>query len=569
MMKTFRYLKGSVRLMSFGFLIKVIGTLMDLVIPLILAYIIDEVTEVNKIIVLGLVMIGCSIIAMLFNVIANYFASLTARRFTRKMRHDLFVKINSLSMSQIDNLTTSSVMSRMSTDTYNIHQMVMIMQRMGVRAPILLIGGIVMTYFLDPTLTLILLATLPLITFVIMFFTFKGFPLFSKVQLRIDDMVRTMRENITGVRVIKALSKKDYEEERFEKVNKNVFDSDLKASKNMAKINPLINLFLNIGLVAVIFVGAFRVDSGIIKAGVIISFTTYFTIILNAMVSMTRIFMIYSKAFASSKRIEEIFNMETDLCVLDDVDQKEGSFIEFNDVSFAYLHQKNVLENINIKLQKGDSLGIIGATGSGKSTLINLLMRFYDCDGKIYIDGLNIKNYNLHELRKIYGVSFQNDAILNDTIKNNIVFGREYDEAWFKKVCEISCVNSFAAGNSDGYDKMITARGTNLSGGQKQRILIARSIYSKPKVLILDDATSALDYKTDSYIRRRIKEEFPDITLIYVSSRVSSIMNFTKIIVLDNGRIVEEGRHEDLINKESGIYKDIYTIQIGGVENEF
>ena len=569
MMKTFRYLKGSIRLMSFGFLIKVIGTLMDLVIPLILAYIIDEVTEVNKIIVLGLVMIGCSIIAMLFNVIANYFASLTARRFTRKMRHDLFVKINSLSMSQIDNLTTSSVMSRMSTDTYNIHQMVMIMQRMGVRAPILLIGGIVMTYFLDPTLTLILLATLPLITFVIMFFTFKGFPLFSKVQLRIDDMVRTMRENITGVRVIKALSKKDYEEERFEKVNKNVFDSDLKASKNMAKINPLINLFLNIGLVAVIFVGAFRVDSGIIKAGVIISFTTYFTIILNAMVSMTRIFMIYSKAFASSKRIEEIFNMETDLCVLDDVDQKEGSFIEFNDVSFAYLHQKNVLENINIKLQKGDSLGIIGATGSGKSTLINLLMRFYDCDGKIYIDGLNIKNYNLHELRKIYGVSFQNDAILNDTIKNNIVFGREYDEAWFKKVCEISCVNSFAAGNSDGYDKMITARGTNLSGGQKQRILIARSIYSKPKVLILDDATSALDYKTDSYIRRRIKEEFPDITLIYVSSRVSSIMNFTKIIVLDNGRIVEEGRHEDLINKESGIYKDIYTIQIGGVENEF
>ena len=569
MMKTFRYLKGSIRLMSFGFLIKVIGTLMDLVIPLILAYIIDEVTEVNKIIVYGLVMIGCSIIAMLFNVIANYFASLTARRFTRKMRHDLFVKINSLSMSQIDNLTTSSVMSRMSTDTYNIHQMVMIMQRMGVRAPILLIGGIVMTYFLDPTLTLILLATLPLITFVIMFFTFKGFPLFSKVQLRIDDMVRTMRENITGVRVIKALSKKDYEEERFEKVNKNVFDSDLKASKNMAKINPLINLFLNIGLVAVIFVGAFRVDSGIIKAGVIISFTTYFTIILNAMVSMTRIFMIYSKAFASSKRIEEIFNMETDLCVLDDVDQKEGSFIEFNDVSFAYLHQKNVLENINIKLEKGDSLGIIGATGSGKSTLINLLMRFYDCNGKIYIDGLNIKNYDLHELRKIYGVSFQNDAILNDTIKNNIVFGREYDEAWFKKVCEISCVNSFAAGNSDGYDKMITARGTNLSGGQKQRILIARSIYSKPKVLILDDATSALDYKTDSYIRRRIKEEFPDITLIYVSSRVSSIMNFTKIIVLDNGRIVEEGRHEDLINKESGIYKDIYTIQIGGVENEF
>ena len=283
MMKTFRYLKGSIRLMSFGFLIKVIGTLMDLVIPLILAYIIDEVTEVNKIIVLGLVMIGCSIIAMLFNVIANYFASLTARRFTRKMRHDLFVKINSLSMSQIDNLTTSSVMSRMSTDTYNIHQMVMIMQRMGVRAPILLIGGIVMTYFLDPTLTLILLTTLPLITFVIMFFTFKGFPLFSKVQLRIDDMVRTMRENITGVRVIKALSKKDYEEERFEKVNKNVFDSDLKASKNMAKINPLINLFLNIGLVAVIFVGAFRVNSEIIKGEVIISFTTYFTIFLNAM----------------------------------------------------------------------------------------------------------------------------------------------------------------------------------------------------------------------------------------------------------------------------------------------
>lgn len=550
--------------MGFGFFIKVIGTLMDLVIPLLLAYIIDEVTEVNKIIILGLVMIGCSVIAMLFNVIANYFASLTARRFTRKMRHDLFNKINTLSMKQVDELTASSIMSRMSTDTYNIHQMVMIMQRMGVRAPILLIGGIMMTFFLDKTLTLVLLCTLPLICIIIFVFTFKGFPLYSKVQLKIDDMVRTMRENITGTRVIKALSKQKYEEERFEKVNRNVMDSDLVASKNMAKINPLINLVLNIGLVLVIFIGAYRVNNGIIKAGVIISFTTYFTIILNAMISMTRIFMIYSKALASSKRIEEVFSLDEDLKVSNELDLKEGTYIEFDNVSFAYLNQKNVLENINFKLNKGDSLGIIGATGSGKSTLINLLMRFYDCEGKIYIDGKNIKNYELKDLRKFFGVSFQNDAILNDTIKNNIVFGRTFDEDHFNEVCEIACVNEFAFTSKDGYDSLISARGTNLSGGQKQRLLIARSLYGKPDILILDDATSALDYKTDSIIRNKIKERFPNITLIYVSSRVSSIATFSHIIVLDKGRIVEEGRHDDLINYEKGIYKDIYTIQMGG-----
>lgn len=554
--------------MTIGLFIKVIGTLMDLVIPLLLAYIIDEVTELKMIIILGLVMIGCSIIAMLFNVIANYLASFTARRFTRKMRHDLFCKINTLSMRQMDELTTSSVMSRMSTDTYNIHQMVMIMQRMGVRAPILLVGGTLMTFLLDKTLTLVLLGALPIICFIIAFFTIKGLPLYSKVQLKIDDMVRTMRENITGTRVIKALSKQNYEEERFEKVNKNVMDSDLKASKNMAKINPLINLFLNIGLVIVIFVGAYRVNNGAIKTGVIISFTTYFTIILNAMVSITRIFMIYSKALASSKRIEEVFSLENDLTILDEIDLKEGSYIEFENVSFSYLKQKEVLKDINIKLNKGDSLGIIGATGSGKSTLINLLMRFYDCNGKIYIDGKNIKNYELKDLRKYFGVCFQNDAILNDTIKNNIVFGREYDEEHFLKICNIANVDEYSKNYDDGYDHMITARGTNLSGGQKQRLLIARSLYGRPEVLILDDATSALDYKTDSMIRAKIKEMYPDVTLIYVSSRVSSIRNFTEIIVLDNGMIVERGKHEELISLDSGIYKEIYEIQMGGEDNE-
>lgn len=551
--------------MCFGFLIKVIGTVMDLIIPLILAYIIDEVTEVNRIIILGIVMILCSIIAMLFNAIANRFASLTARRFTKKMRHDLFVKINSLSMEQIDTLTQSSVMSRMSTDTYNVHQMIMIMQRMGVRAPILLIGGICMTLFLDPVLTLVLLAMLPLITFVIFFFTFKGFPLFSKVQLKIDDLVRTMRENITGTRVIKALSKKEYEEKRFDVVNKNVMESDLKASKNMAKVNPFINLFLNIGLVLVIFFGAFRVNNGVIKSGVIISFTTYFTIILNAMVSMTRIFMIYSKALASSKRIEEVFDLEPQLKKQNEYENDLSDyFVEFRNISFAYKNQKNVLENINFKLKQGESLGIIGATGSGKSTIINLLMRYYDSIGSVYIDGKNIKSYDLKELRSYFGVSFQNDAILNDTLENNIVFGREYNEELLKEVCDIAQVSEFCS-FTELKTKEATARGTNLSGGQKQRILIARSLYGCPKILILDDATSALDYKTDSLIRKRIKEKFPNITLIYISSRVSSIASFSHIIVLENGKIYESGTHDELINsnKES-IYREIYSIQMGG-----
>ena len=311
------------------------------------------------------------------------------------------------------------------------------------------------------------------------------------MQNSLDGMIRTIRENITGIRVIKALSKGDYERKRFDKVNKDVYDSDIRASKNMSKINPCINFLLNLGLVVVILVGSYRVNNGDIKTGVIIAFTTYFTIILNAMVTITRIFMIFSKSLASSNRIEKIFALEEDLKIVDN-NESSDYFVEFKDVDFNYNNQNNgyIVSNIDLKIKKGESLGIIGHTGSGKSTIINLLMRYYDpTEGVIFVDGKDIRSYELSKYRKRFGVVFQNDSILNDTIANNIVFGREYSLEKLKKAANMASAMEFINLKEDGFDFLVASRGTNLSGGQKQRLLIARALYDEPDILIFDDST--------------------------------------------------------------------------------
>lgn len=573
MKKIWPYIKTQKLRVIIELIIKIIGTLMDLAIPYILTYIIDEVVpNVTKdnyypIILYGLIMILCSIIGVTFNILANQSASYVASFVTRNLRHEVFSKVENLSANQMDNLTMPSVISRMTTDTYNVHQMVGMMQRIGVRAPILLIGGIIVTLTLDVKLTLVLLATLPLIILASYFVSKIGIPLFTKVQKRIDDMIRVIRENISGIRVIKALSKQDYEIDRFSKVNKEVMNYELKSGYTMTILNPIINILLNLGLVGVIVVGASLVMNSKTEVGKVMAFTTYFTIILNAMLSITRIFIILSRSIASATRIEYILDLPCDLEVVDSPRKITTNIIEFNNVNFSYNSKELNLENINFSLKKGESLGIIGATGSGKTTIVNLLMRFYDVtSGEILINGINVKSYEKHQLKQMFGSVFQNDVIFYDTVRENITFGREASEEVVNKAIRVSQSLSFINELKDGLDTVLAPKGTSISGGQKQRIYIARALLMNPKILILDDSSSALDYKTDSELRKSIKNEY-DTTMIVIAQRISSIKNCDKIIILDEGKIVGAGSHQDLINS-STIYNEIYQSQMGGIDHE-
>ena len=571
MKMVFKYLKPYLGRMGIGLVIKVIGTLMDLAIPYLLTHIIDNVikkNDIEEVLMYGLLMIVCAFIGFIGNVTANRMASKVSMCVTRDLRHDLFAKIESLSFKQMDEVTIPSLISRLSSDTYNVHQMIGMIQRMGIRAPILLIGGTIITFTLNAKLALILLATLPLIALVTFVITKKGVPLYTEVQKSIDNLIRSVRENASGARVIKALSKGDYEKEKFTKVNKNVFDIEMKSGMTMSKLNPTINFILNFGLVGVIVFGANIVSEGLTKTGVIISFTSYFTIILNAMISITRIFMVISRSAASAARIKYVMDVEPDLDVVDIPGIDSDYHIEFNNVSFSYNKNLKNIDDLSFKLKRGEKLGIIGSTGSGKTTIINLLMRFYDVDdGEVIINGKNIKSIPNEELKKMFGVVFQNDTIFNDSVYENISFGRDIPFDVVEKACEYACAKEFIEKLEYKYQTILSPKGTNISGGQKQRLLIARSLAGNPDILILDDATSALDYKTDSLVRKAINENYANTTSIIVTQRISSIMFCDHILVIEEGDTIGYGTHEELM-KSCDVYKEIYISQMGGDINE-
>jgi len=550
MKRIFPYLKPYLWAMSLGLTIKFVGTIMDLLLPWLLSYLIDTVVPMRSIpmvLFYGGVMVICSIVAVITNIQANRMASRVARDVTRTVRHDLFQKISLLSCRQVDAFTIPSLESRLTSDTYNIHQVVGRMQRLGIRAPILLLGGIVVTLTLEPVLTLVLLAILPVLGFVVYKISQKGIPLYTRLQQAVDKMVLDVRENAGGIRVIKALSKMDYEKEQFSQVNAEVTKRETTAATVMAASNPLMNLFLNLGLTLVIVVGAYRVNSGLTQPGKIIAFLTYFTIILNAMLSITRMFIMYSKGSASAVRIGEVLDTPEDLTILPKDKIATPYHITFDDVCFSYNKTQNNLENISFALKKGETLGILGATGCGKSTIINLLIRFYDVDsGEIRINGQNVNSIPFQQLHQKFGIVFQNDVLFADTISENIAFGRALHSSAIEAAARYAQASGFIDQLEDGLEHPLTARGTNLSGGQKQRVLISRALAAQPEILVLDDRSSALDYKTDAQLRQAIGEHFQKTTTIIVAQRISSVMQADHIMVLEEGRILEHGSYENL-----------------------
>ena len=563
-----QYLRPYAARMSAGLAIKFTGTIMDLLLPWILSYLIDDIVpqgSVSLILWWGGAMLLCAAAALVTNIAANRMASRVAQLTTQAIRHDLFAKTSSLSSKQTDQFGIPSLESRLTTDTYHIHQITGMMQRLGVRAPILLLGGILITLKLEPALALVLIASLPLLGTMIFFLSRKGIPLYKNLQAAIDVMVRTVRENITGIRVIKALSKTEYECSRFSSVNSEVVRREKKAGVTMALTNPLMNLMLNGGLTAVILVGAWRVNLGLTQPGKILAFLTYFTIILNALMSINRIFMMISKASASAARITEVLSAPEELSLArKSTPAGEDDFIVFDHVCFSYQKKEANLTDISFRLKKGETLGIIGATGSGKSTVINLLMRLYDVDGgEIRIGGRRVDTIAPEELHSMFGVVFQDDILFGDTIEANIDFGRNLPREQLLHAAACAQAKEFIDQLPDGFQHRLTARGTNLSGGQKQRVLIARALAAHPEILVLDDSSSALDYRTDALLRSALQKDFRDAATLVIAQRISSVMQADRILVMDDGRAVGYGTHEELI-ESCALYREISRSQLGG-----
>ena len=561
-----RYLQPYWLYMIFAMLIKLMGAVLELQIPDLMESMLDEKVpagDLRSIYLFGGLMVLCAFGCLALNVIANRMSAISSGKITKAIRHDLFQKLEQLSARQMDELTIPSAESRLTSDTYNINQLLARLQRIGIRAPILLMGGVFMMLRMDATLALILIALLPIIALVTYLVTKTSLPLYTRQQSVLDRVVRTVQENITGIRVIKALSKTEFEKQRFHTVNGELTAVDQKAGTVSAITNPTASLTLNFGLTLVVLIGAFRVNNGQMKPGVIVAFLQYFIMILNAMLGVTRIFVMYSKGEASAKRVAQVLQTPEDMALQPASEAAQNpAHIEFQNVSFSYTGIGKNVDDLSFRLEKGQTLGILGPTGSGKSTILNLLMRLYDPDsGRILIDGQDVRAIPPAQLRGKFGVVFQNDFILEGTIAENIRFFRNIDDDALAAAAAHAQAE-FVQEKEGGMNFQVQVRGNNLSGGQKQRLLIARALAGNPEILVLDDASSALDYRTDAKLRRCLREHYRHTTTVLVAQRISSLRHADLILVLRDGGVIGAGTHEELMASCSE-YSIIAQTQMG------
>ena len=550
MKKLAQYIRPYRFYIALTLLIKFTGAAAELLIPYLMEILLDKTVpagNVSGIYKFGALMILCAAGCLCCNIAANRMSAVSSGKITKAIRHDLFDRLQHLSAAQLDALTISSAESRLTSDTYNINQLLARLQRIGVRAPILLCGGIAMMLSMDALLALVLVALLPLIAVVVYFVTSRSIVLYTRQQGMLDQMVRTIQENITGIRLIKALSKTEYEKERFNRVNSDLTSIDTKAGTLTAITNPTSTMILNMGLTLVVLVGAYRVNNGAIRSGVIVAFLQYFIMILNAMLGVTRIFIMWSKGEASANRVADVLATPEDLIVKSGGEAESNApHIEFRDVCFSYTGVGKFIDSLNFRLEHGQTLGILGPTGSGKSTIVSLLLRLYDPDsGTVLIDGQDIRTIPSNVLRKKFGIVFQNDFLTEGTIGDNIRFFRDLDDQALLKAAETAQAGFLA--EKGGLEAEVVVRGNNLSGGQKQRLLIARALAADPEILILDDSSSALDYQTDANLRKAIRIHHRNTTTVLIAQRISSLRHADLILVLDDGGIIGAGDHEHLM----------------------
>ena len=517
-----------------------------------------------------ILMIFIAIVMMAGGVGGAYFASKASVNFAADLRADIYGKIQNFSFENIDKFSTGSLVTRLTNDVTQMQNLINMMMRMALRAPGMMIASLIMAIMLKPKLSVVFAVSIPLMLIAVGFIIKTGFPRFSKVQTKLDKLNSTVQENVTNVRVVKSFVREDYENEKFKEANKDLKNTGMSAAKVMIFMQPVMTLIMNITVVAVVLLGSRLIINMEMQPGDLSSFIMYVTQILMSLVMVTFMLTFSSRALASSKRIKEVLDEKI---TLNDDEAKEkdrkvekGS-IEFKNVSFRYYKnsEDKVLDGINLNIPGGSTVGIIGSTGCGKTTLISMIPRLYDCDeGEVLVDGVNVRDYSLVNLRDGIGMVLQKNTLFSGSIAENLRWGNEEaDDEEVKRMAEYAQADKFISSFKDGYDTQLDHGGTNVSGGQKQRLCIARALLKDPKILILDDSTSAVDTATEAMIRKAFREELQGSTKIIIAQRISSVMEADMIIVMNDGKITGIGTHETLL-ADNVEYREIYESQTGG-----
>ena len=552
---------------------------MDLLQPELMSRIIDDgvlglnnggVGNLNTVITIGLKMIGFVALGGICGIMSGVFANLCAQQFGNDVRKAVFKRIMEFSFEQTDKFSTGSLITSVTNDITQLQNFVMQCLRGFVRTSMLFIGGIACMVSLNMEFGIIIACALPFVAVCVVYFIAKANPKFTVLQKKLDKVNNVMQENVSGARVVKAYVKEDYETERFEKANNELVSTQLDVLLLLSYMTPIMNIILNLSVVAVIKVGGIQVSAGSATPGNVMAAITYCSQVLNAVMRMTMIFQTASRGIASKKRVMEIINCEP--AIKSGTYNKETAVkgkVEFKNVSFAYpgMDNENVIENFNLVINPGETIGILGATGCGKSSLVNLIPRFYDVTkGEVLIDGVNVKDYDLQVLRDKVSIALQKPEIFSTTIAENIAWGDDSaDIEKIRQAADIAQATEFIDNRTDGMDTQVSQGGHSLSGGQKQRVAISRAVLKNSEILIFDDATSALDLKTEADLYSELSVKKYDVTRIIIAQRIASVKNADRIVVMDNGRLADVGSHSELI-KTSEIYKDIYESQLKGNE---
>lgn len=554
--------------------VTIIGeVLMELLIPTIMAMIIDKGIkngDIGYVAKMGGIMIAMSLLSLAFGALAGRFAAVAGMGFSKNLRAKLFEKVQSFSFSNVDKFSSSSLITRLTTDVTNTQNAFMMVIRMAIRSPIMFIGAIIMAVRINGELSLVLLIVLPLLALALVLIISKAFPKFLAMLEKYDAMNSRVQENLIGIRVVKAFVREKYEKDNFFNTADIVRKAQVSAEKLIIMNMPVMQIAMYTSIVAVLWFGGNMAVNGTMGTGELASFITYITQILMSLMMLSMIFIMLVISRASIQRISEVLDEEPSIKDCENSTEKvtDGS-VRFENVSFSYFDDMNnlALENINLDIKSGETIGIIGGTGSSKTSLVQLIPRLYDTtSGTVYVGGKDVKSYSLDELRNNVAMVLQKNVLFSGTIRDNLKWGDENaSDAEIIDACKSACADDFVQSFPDGYDTDMGQGGVNVSGGQKQRLCIARALLKKPKIIILDDSTSAVDTATDSNIRKAFREKLSDTTTFIIAQRISSVQDADRIIVMDNGKINGIGTHEELLENNE-IYREVYESQQKGAE---
>ena len=551
-------------------LFKMLEALFELFVPIVMAKVIDigiPAGDRSYVIRMCLVMILLGIIGLVCSITAQYFSAKAACGFAAKLRHSLFEHIQSLSFTEMDTIGTSTLITRMTSDINQVQNGVNMFLRLFMRSPFIVVGAMVAAFIIDVRSAIIFAVAIPLLSVIVFIIMYVSIPLYKKVQSRLDTVLGITRENLTGARVIRAFHKEEGEIERFEEANESLSSLQIFVGKISALMNPATYAVVNLSIVAIIWVGGIRVNTGAISQGEVVALINYMSQILVELIKLANLIVLINKAIACGNRVQSVFEIKSSMSDEPNIGSVPAGIsetaVEFNDVCLRYgASEEDSLSNISFTVKKGETVGIIGGTGSGKSSVVNMIPRFYDAfSGQVMVDGINVKDYPLFTLRQKVGVVPQKAVLFNGTIRENLLWGNENasDEDIYEAL-KISQAIDVVEGRRKGLDSEVAQGGKNFSGGQRQRLTIARALVRKPEILILDDSASALDFATDAALRKAIREMENSPTVFIVSQRASSIQYADKIIVLDDGRIAGIGSHDSLL-ESCGVYQEIYYSQ--------